>query len=104
VAKLKGMRRVVENQPVWTRPGGHNRRAPHQRNPGTAPPWLPHRERLHRLLVIAQNPGIRQAAQALGILSPRLYTQLAWDPGPPTDSRPLCVRGQRNMTVHSTTR
>ena len=56
--------------------GGHHpsqipeplRRALH--GPGAA-------QRLHRLLVIAQHPGIRQAAQALGIPDNTLYTQLA---------------------------
>lgn len=56
--------------------GGHHpsqipeplRRALH--GPGAA-------QRLHRLLAIAQHPGIRQAAQALGIPESSLYTQLA---------------------------
>jgi hypothetical protein len=34
-------------------------------------------QRLHRLLIIAQHPGICQAAQALGIPESVLYTQLA---------------------------
>jgi hypothetical protein len=34
-------------------------------------------QRLHRLLIIAQHPGICQAAQALGIPDSCLYTQLA---------------------------
>jgi len=59
---------------------GRCRRAPPKRYPRTAPPRSsrpPGAQRLDRLLVIAQHPGVCQAARALGIADATLYTQLA---------------------------